>query len=215
MILKRLRRETSEVHARLEARLPLVNPDLSREEYRGIVAGFYGIYLPLEERLRGVPFWEDIALDFSERRKVGRLEQDLAALGLGAQELARIPQCLELPELDSIARVLGCFYVVEGATLGGQVISRHLLTNLGITPESGGAFFAGYGAETGPRWKAFEAAMTAAAEKFGDEDEIVASATRTFETLERWLFPDTAHSVKIAAEHLLQSPTEANTIHPL
>jgi hypothetical protein len=45
MILKRLRIETSEVHALLEARLPLVNPDLSREEYRGIVSGFYGFCL--------------------------------------------------------------------------------------------------------------------------------------------------------------------------
>ena len=162
-----------------------------------------------------MPFGEDIALDFSERRKVGRLEEDLAALGLGAEEQARIPRCLELPELDSIPRVLGCLYVVEGATLGGQVISRHLLANLGITPESGGAFFAGYGAETGPRWKAFGEAITAAAEKFGGEDEIVAGATRTFETLERWLFPDAAHSLKIAVEGFLRSPHEANAIHPL
>ena len=70
-----------------------------------------------------------------------------------------------------------------------EVISRQLLANLGITPATGGACFAGYGADTGPRWKTFGEAITAA-EKFGGEDEIVASATRTFETLERWLFRD-------------------------
>lgn len=85
-------------------------------------------------------------------------------------------------------QVLGCLYVIEGATLGGQVITRHLLATHGITPETGGAFFAGYGAETGPHWQAFGAMITAA-ERFGAADEIVASANRTFETLDRWLFP--------------------------
>ena len=101
--------------------------------------------------------------------------------------------------LDSIQRVLGCLYVIEGATLGGQVITRHLEKNLGITPESGGAFFAGYGAETGARWKEFCALLTAAAERVSGEDEIVASANDTFATLGRWLFPDTSLFTKTAS----------------
>jgi heme oxygenase (biliverdin-IX-beta and delta-forming) len=108
----------------------------------------------------------------------------MAALGVGAEEIARIPQCAELPELVTIPQVLGCLYVIEGATLGGQIITRHLQANLGITPETGGAFFAGYGVENGARWQAFGAMITAAAERFGGEDEIVASANRTFETLD-------------------------------
>lgn len=192
MILKRLRHETSERHAALEQRLPLVDPQLSREGYREILEGFYGYYLPLEARLNVSPVWAEIGFDFAERRKVPRLEKDLVVLGSAESELARLPRCAELPPLDSIPRVLGCLYVVEGATLGGQVITRHLQANLGITPETGGAFFAGYGAETGVRWQAFGAMITAAAEQFGGEDEIVASANRTFETLDRWLFPHTA-----------------------
>lgn len=94
-----------------------------------------------------------------------------------------------MPELVTIPQVLGCLYVIEGATLGGQIITRHLQANLGITPETGGAFFAGYGVENGVRWQAFGAMITAAAAQFGGEDEIVASANRTFETLELWLPP--------------------------
>lgn len=131
--------------------------------------------------------WEEIGFDFAERRKATRLEIDLGALGKTLEEREQLPRCVELPLLDTIQQVLGCLYVIEGATLGGQVITRHLQANLGITPETGGAFFAGYGVENGARWQAFGAMITAA-ERFGGEDEIVASANRTFETLDLWLF---------------------------
>ncbi|MGL5016620.1 MAG: biliverdin-producing heme oxygenase [Luteolibacter sp.] len=192
MIIKRLRHETSELHTALEERLPLVDPQLSREGYREIVEGFYGYYLPLELRLIGSPIWAELGFDFAERRKLPLLEKDLVALGRAESGLVRLPQCAELPELDTIPRALGCLYVVEGATLGGQVITRHLQANLGITPETGGAFFAGYGAETGVRWQACGALITAAAERFGGENEMIASANLTFETLARWLFPHAA-----------------------
>jgi heme oxygenase (biliverdin-IX-beta and delta-forming) len=191
MILKRLRNETSERHAALEQRLPLVDPRLSRDDYRAILEGFHGYYAPLEGRLGASPVWAELDFDWASRRKVLRLEEDLVAMGKVPDEVTGLPQCAELPALDTIPQVLGCLYVIEGATLGGQVITRHLQANLGITPETGGAFFAGYGAETGARWQAFGAMLTAAADRFGGEDEIVASANRTFETLHRWLFPDT------------------------
>lgn len=185
-ILKRLRSETSERHAVLEQKLPLVDPRLSRDGYRAILEGFFGYYLPLEAQLGGSAVWGELDFEFAARRKVPQLERDLGVLGGTTEDL---PQCAELPELETIPQVLGCLYVIEGATLGGQIITRHLQANLGITPETGGAFFAGYGGDTGARWQAFGAMITAAAERVGGEDEIIASANRTFETLELWLFP--------------------------
>ena len=189
-ILKRLRTQTSERHAGLEQSMPVMAPHLSRGDYRALLAGFFGYYAPLEARLGASPVWAELAFDFFARRKASRLEKDLMALGLTVEELTRLPCCTELPELDTLPQVLGCLYVIEGATLGGQVITRHLLATHGITPETGGAFFAGYGAETGPQWQAFGAMITAAAERMGGENEIIASANRTFETLDRWLFPN-------------------------
>lgn len=171
--------------------MPVMDPNLSRGDYRALIEGFFGYYAPLEARLGASPVWAELAFDFAARRKVPRLEKDLVALGLTAGELTRLPRCAKLPELDTLPQVLGCLYVIEGATLGGQVITRHLLATHGITPETGGAFFAGYGAETGPQWQAFGAMITAAAERLGGEGEIIASANRTFETLDRWLFPQT------------------------
>jgi heme oxygenase len=169
--------------------MPVMNPNLSRADYRALIEGFFGYYAPLEARLITSPVWIELAFDFAARRKVPRLEQDLVALGLTAGELPRLPRCAALPWLATLPQVLGCLYVIEGATLGGQVITRHLRATHGITPETGGAFFAGYGVETGPQWQAFGAMLTAAAERFGGEGEMIASANRTFETLDRWLFP--------------------------
>lgn len=189
MTLKRLHDETSARHAALERRLPLLEPQLSRKSYRCLVNKFHGYYAPLEERMLALPWWREINFDYVERLKTPRLEQDLIALGATVDELAKNPRCGELPELATISQALGCLYVIEGATLGGRTITRHLQASLGLTPETGGAFFAGYGAETGPRWQAFGTMLSALAERRSGEDEIVSSANQTFETMGRWLFP--------------------------
>ena len=48
----------------------------------------------------------------------------------------------DLPDLQGVQEALGCLYVVEGSTLGGQVIARHLRQTLGVDPRCGGSFFA-------------------------------------------------------------------------
>ena len=75
------------------------------------------------------------------------------------------------------------------ATLGGQIVTRHLHASLGVTPETGGAFFSGYAEHTGSRWKAFGTQLSTFALQSGRDDEIVAGANETFETLDQWLYP--------------------------
>ena len=100
-------------------------------------------------------------------RKTALHIDDLKALGATPDFLARAPLCRELPDVASSARLFGCLYVIEGATLGGQVITRHLHTHLGLTPACGASFFSGYGAQTGSRWKAVGALLNAYAEQSG------------------------------------------------
>jgi heme oxygenase len=192
MILKRLKLATRESHIALERQLPLMNSDLARDEYRQFVSRFLGFYAPLERQLLAAPYWKVLAFDYSARQKTPRLKQDLFSLGSSADLLALTPHCTELPVLTTPEQLLGCLYVIEGATLGGRVITRHLQRNLGLTPQSGGAFFDGYGTETGANWKAFCTMLSRSADHSGDEGRkvaIVAGANRTFETLTHWLFP--------------------------
>ena len=83
--------------------------------------------------------------------------------------------------------------MIEGATLGGQIITRHLQANLELTPLTGAAFFDGYGARTGGQRKAFCAMLRANAGESVRQDDILTSANQTFETLGQWLFPPTRH----------------------
>ena len=53
-----------------------------------------------------------------------------------------------IPTLNSDNLAFGCLYIMEGASLGGQVIGQHVRQTLGATPETGGRFYAAYGDRT-------------------------------------------------------------------
>jgi heme oxygenase (biliverdin-IX-beta and delta-forming) len=189
MILKRLKSATNVRHAALERQLPLLDPSFSRPAYRQFARRFYGYYAPLETQLIALPWWDSIGFDYLQRQKTPHLVQDLTAMGDTTETLAKLPRCQNLPATDSLAHLLGCLYVIEGATLGGQIITKHLQTNLGVTPTNGGAFFNGYGTTTGPNWLAFGKMLMVHAEGTGNGDDIIESANQTFATLDQWLFP--------------------------
>lgn len=187
MVLQRLREETSRNHSVIESQMPVLDPSMSREIYCQLLTRFWGYYAPLEGLLRAKIdiYWPDQEYICSERAKVPHLEKDLQALGESPELLER---CTNLPQLKTPAQVLGCLYVIEGATLGGQIISKHLLANLGLGPDSGAAFFNGYGANIGHQWQSFRLFLTSNAEPVDQDDAIVVSANATFKTLSQWLF---------------------------
>ncbi len=84
------------------------------------------------------------------------------------------------------AAAFGALYVLEGSTLGGQVIAKHIGRQLGLTAERGCRYYAAHGRETGAMWKAFR--LRLAEEATRDEaDAIVISATATFDAMRHWL----------------------------
>ena len=190
MILKYLKEATGLRHAALESRLPLLDVRMSQFRYHQLLQLFLGYYEPLEAKLLALPHWAAIGFDYVERRKTPRLMQDLLLLGDTPESLQNIARCKELPTLTTQGQLLGCLYVIEGATLGGQIITRHLHSNLGLKPSSGAAFFDGYGAQTGSQWKAFCTMLRANAAESGSQDDILATANQTFETLDQWVFPE-------------------------
>jgi len=184
MILKRLRSETADQHAAMESLLPLLDPTMPVSRYCNLLAKFYGYYSPLEDRLRATKLWMDSGYDWAARIKTPSLEADLLVLG---EFPLLLPRCEALPVLTTLPQVLGCLYVMEGATLGGQIITKHLQANLGLTPDSGAEFFSGYGDQTRQRWQEFGILLTDTAEQLNQDDAIVDSANATFKTLGDWL----------------------------
>lgn len=183
-ILGRLRAETRREHDAIEAVLDFMTPGLSIAAYRQQLAHFYGFYQPLETSLASLADWSYLGLDFDVRRKTGLLADDLDDLGFDAART--LPVCRALPRLTSVAAGFGCLYVLEGATLGGQLISRHVMQTLGLDGLRGARFFNCYGDRTGMMWKAFRSALVAFAVTPAAENEVVESAIATFSTLRCW-----------------------------
>jgi heme oxygenase len=187
MVVTLLREHTRLLHDRVENAVDLPSRCGSLESYRELLSRLLGFYAPLEAQLS--PFdWGLAGLNFEARRKAALLRADLASLGLATISIDSLASCRKLPRPASLAGAIGCLYVLEGATLGGQVIARQVSRSLGVGPSTGGRFFYAHGEETGSLWRAFGAA---AGSYCGEaEDRIaaaVAAAVATFEAFETWL----------------------------
>jgi heme oxygenase len=51
--------------------------------------------------------------------------------------------------------LLGVLYVIEGSSLGGQLILKELQQRHGLTTETGARFFTGYGERISAQWRSF------------------------------------------------------------
>lgn len=178
-----LKRVTEPEHQALETRMARTGLDGSLASYRRLLTCFHSLYDPLERALEQLD-WTATGLDPAARRKSPWLAEDLAHFG---ETVPTRPISAALPPVRGIGDGFGVLYVLEGATLGGQIISRELRAGLGIGPESGGRFFAGYGAETGRMWQSFVAVLERAAEDPENASAISEAASATFRSFDRAL----------------------------
>ena len=183
MVLDRLRHETRQVHERLERRLDLHAPSLTPERYQRLLERFFGFWVAWEPRAAAAL---DDGAFFDPRRRTRLLRDDLLVLGCAEPHLEALPVCPAFPPLRSRAEALGSIYVLEGSTLGGQVIKRHLERTLALRDGRGYSYFAGHGRETAAMWQSFRQYVLRHSAPTAD-DAMVRSAALTFQTLEHWL----------------------------
>lgn len=162
----------------------LMSDSLTPDAYRRILARFYGYYRPLEQSIFAVREGKAEWCILEGRRKTSLLEQDLQWLGIASPD--SLPICEQIPQISSAESVYGCLYVVEGATLGGQHISRHVQQVLNISNDAGGRFFHCYGQRTGDMWQTFRGTLDSFASTPEAQDQVVTAALETFSTLRKW-----------------------------
>lgn len=196
-VLQRLKAATRAEHDAIEVTLDLMAPEFSLTDYRRRLRRYRGFYAPIEPLIAAAADWSHWCLDMTARTKTAWLEADLACLGdtddLPGPALGALALCGALPPLDTTAAAFGCVYVLEGATLGGRVISRHIERTLGLDATHGARFFHGYGEQTGAMWKTFRAALSEFADEPSKEAAIVESAIATFAALRAWCDADGPH----------------------
>jgi heme oxygenase len=185
-LLHRLKEETKVCHEALERGLNLSHPDFDVVALQRLLTRFYGFYAAWEPQVTAV-IEHKLPEFYTPRKKLGLLAADLSALGCDTQAQTRLPIALGLPNYSSFSSALGSLYVMEGSTLGGKFIARHIETTLPLQREKGYSYFLSYGDQVGSMWKETKAVLEAHSNPGQHDNEIVHSAIATFEYLRFWL----------------------------
>ncbi len=164
--------------------LPFLDPRITSHELRGILRAFHGFYAPLESKIEAVArgFLQG---EVRRRQKTQWLVHDLVAMGDTKESIRQLPCCTDLPHLDVPGQLLGVLYVLEGATLGGQVIAEALRKRMGQDVST--RFFTPYGEQVTAMWESYLRLLAECTTGEEAERYVLVSARATFESLEGWL----------------------------
>ena len=180
-ILAALKNDTAGAHARTEEMMPSMDQLATHAGYAHALQtleAFFRVWEPAVEKTAGL---SDVIADLPARAKLPLLDADLEAIDARA-----VTTSLPIPSLN-IPAALGALYVLEGSTLGGRVIERHVRQTLDVSPERGGSFFHGYGEGTGPMWQSFGRALEQWVATHGNTAAVVSGANACFTWLGDWL----------------------------
>jgi heme oxygenase len=180
MLSDDLKEQTQVNHQLLEKKLVLKMRSLcSQSDYVKLLSFFYSYFGGLEQQISKHLIMERIP-DYMRRRKAEALLADIKTLGAEPPALA---DGSHLPTIVDHRQALGALYVMEGSTLGGEIISRMIGKQLSLV--KGLSFFKGYGHETADMWQAFKADLNKPENLPGDA--VVEAANETFRKFADWL----------------------------
>jgi heme oxygenase len=179
-----LRQATAETHQAVE-RLPLMarltSPTVTRVDYLDYLHALADVYAALEGSLLDA-LDEEIRNDLGVRPKLPAILEDLVEQGQ-----PHVPRASAQIAPTGAGAALGGLYVLEGATLGGRVIAKHLRRCLGPALGSAG-FLDFHGEHSSAAWKRFASILDSLpAHGRMDPAEVVSGACMTFSVVHRML----------------------------
>lgn len=183
----RLKQETTAAHARIEdhPRLAaLARGAVSEAEYRQILLLKLAFWRPVERAIAGAADWATLGAPLAGHEGAPRLVADLQDLGCTASELAALPDCAEIPQIQTVWQAVGCRYVLAGASLGGKVIARALDKTCRSFPLR---FYTSGGESIGRAWKSFCNTLDSLRPTEREEGTIIGAACDTFARLHEHL----------------------------
>lgn len=181
-LLDRLRERTRDAHEAIERDLDWERRVSTVGRYRDLLSRLYGFHAVWEPAAAAVVGDEAF---FGPRRKLHRLASDLAHLGLTTADIARLPTCRPGVPMATPADATGAMYVLEGSTLGGQIIARRVAETLGSRADGACAYYRAYGAATGLMWREFRARLLTVPP--AEHGAVVDAAASTFACLRQWI----------------------------
>ena len=186
LFLNNLRQTTANSHKQLEENFyskAILEPSVTLSGYQTYIGKLYGMVQACERDI--FPEIAPVLSDADERYKAGFIVADLSNTGISLQEIEKLP--VYKFTFSGIAQAMGIMYVLEGSTLGGKFLYKHINKTLGLDVANGVSYFWGYGLETGPKWNIFITSLADYAVEKNCGDEIISSAVQTFSTIDHWL----------------------------
>ena len=185
-VLRRLRTDTAPEHEAVERSLDLLDAGLTSARLAAVLFRMHGFWLAAEAGLDRWAAAEPAAsslLHWADRRRAHLFAVDLAALGAAPAGPAATP---DLPPVPGTDEALGRLYVLEGSTLGGVFIDRHLAALPQLAGTGTLRAFSPYGERTGSMWRDYRTATRAHVAAGGDVARLVGAAKQTFTALAAW-----------------------------
>lgn len=137
-VMLAFRHGTRDLHERIETSplfSCLMTDAVSIAEYVRALQGLHQFYSEIEPSLlAGI---KQHLPDSVYLARLNLLEKDLFNLGFASDSTSHT----SVTQPHGKAQTLGMLYVVEGSTLGGQIISRHLIGKLGVHVKDALAFY--------------------------------------------------------------------------
>lgn len=162
-----LKEQTKELHDLVEEKLmshKIMDRSFTLAEYTALLQHNYRFLLHFEETVfKYFSATTGEKLHLEKRRKLPLIKKDLTSLRINTS----IPETSV--DIKNEAEALGILYVMEGATLGGNIIAKNLAKNPhfeNITLN----YFGAYGAETGFLWKNFQQLLSEKENEYPAED---------------------------------------------
>ncbi|MDO5510556.1 MAG: biliverdin-producing heme oxygenase [Weeksellaceae bacterium] len=153
MIADFLKQETKNLHDLLESKMlveHIMARSLSRQQFGHILQTHFVVHQHIEPKIKAMFSGElQERLKWDARAKTPLLQQELIENQLSQPD----PIDFET-HINNTDQALGAMYVLEGATLGGQIIQRSLRMNSNFA-ENKFPYYNIYGGDTGQKWKEF------------------------------------------------------------
>ena len=186
-ILETLKAETKTYHQQVERVLISELKSLkTKDDYAMLLRRLYSFYKPLEDDLHQKIDHETIK-DIGQRKHTNRIVKDLRALNSDV-DLSVEKNHTTIP---SISYAIGVMYVIEGSTMGGQIISKMIHKNVNTDGADAVSYFSSYEEATHHMWTEFKNQVTNL-EHTLDYQEVFKGAKDTFSQLEQWLLLTTS-----------------------
>lgn len=188
IFLQKLRSETASSHQALEENPSsqfLMSNEVTQQTLEHYLKTMYGFVKGFEKIV--FPLLENELPQIGSRQKAQLLAADLLQSKQDIDRLALVPDSVFTTYYTNACTAWGGMYVLEGSTLGGQIITKHLQQFLGEGITQKTHYLAGYGAATGSMWKTFLQHFSEAATTKCNQEEIIKSAVQTFSLINSWM----------------------------